>query len=279
MFIGCHVSIKEGYYHAAKSAKQLNAASFQYFPKNPRSLNIKAYDTEDTRLCKQFCHEHDIVSISHSPYPTNLTPESPEQKKRVVRSILNDLHISDACGSLGVVVHFGKNKDANNPLYSYQLMIEVINEVMEQWDGKSMLLLENNAGKPGSIGTTMEELVKIRQLIDRPNSLGFCLDTCHAFASGLWNGDNWEYVMEHGNNLGYFQNLKVIHLNNSKYQAKSGKDRHANIFHGGYITEKQFDSILQSSVIQNIPLILETPKDKKNSHENEIAEIKSRWGR
>ncbi len=59
----------------------------------------------------------------------------------------------------------------------------------------------------------MEELVQVRNLTDFPEHIDFCLDTCHAFASGLWNG---EEIVEHGEKLEYFKHLNAIHINNSK---------------------------------------------------------------
>ncbi|SFF03597.1 deoxyribonuclease-4 [Bacillus sp. OV194] len=130
--------------------------------------------------------------------------------------MVNDLKIADACGAAVVVVHFGTRTINNDPLSAYRLMITILNTVLQQWDGKCKILLENRAGRAGSLGVTMEELVQVRNLTDFPEHIDFCLDTCHAFASGLWNGDKWEEIIEHGEKLGYFKHLNAIHLNNSK---------------------------------------------------------------
>lgn len=276
MKFGCHVSIRDGYLGAAKYAAEMGASAFQYFPKNPRSLTVKAYNQDDASMCKKFCEENGIVSVTHTPYPTNLTP-SEDKKEAVIQSLLNDLEITEACGSIGTVVHFGKRIDVNNPLVSYQLMIEILNHVLSQWEGKCKILLENNAGKPGSIGTTIEELVQVRNLCDYPEQVGFCLDTCHAFASGLWNGDNWDELLTKDDELGYFNHLKVIHFNNSKYETGLGKDRHANIFKNGYITKSQFNEIISTSQLQDIPFILETPNKEGITHEIEIQQLQDEW--
>ncbi|WP_407269894.1 deoxyribonuclease IV [Radiobacillus sp. PE A8.2] len=276
MRFGCHVSIREGYLGAAKHAAQLNAKSFQYFPKNPRSLSLKSFDTDDAYACKVYCQENDILSISHSPYPTKLTVQKDKQQQ-VIDSLLNDLAISDACGSIGVVVHFGSSIEGNDPLAAYQVMINTLNQVLEHWDGACKLLLENNAGKPGAMGTTLEELVQIRELCDSPEKIGFCLDTCHAYASGLWDGDNWAEIETKAIELGFFDDLAAIHLNNSRYPTGSGKDRHANIFEHGYINEAQWHEIMTSPFVQEVPLILETPDEFGISHKDEIEMLNQHW--
>ncbi|MCP8616215.1 deoxyribonuclease IV [Salirhabdus salicampi] len=275
MRFGCHVSIKEGYLGAAIQAKKLRAEAFQYFPKNPRSLSVKAFHQSDASACKEFCLENGLVSVSHTPYPTTITPTD-NKRNAVIESLYNDLEISEACGSIGVVVHFGKLRNRHDPLASYHLMIDVLNEVLEHWEGDCKILLENNAGKPGSIGTTIEELAQVRKLTNYPEKIGFCLDTCHAYASSLWDGTNWGEVRAVGLKQDYLQHLKVIHLNNSKFPAGSGKDRHANIFEDGYIEETQFSDLMKCMELQHTPFILETPS--VISKEIEISRLYQTWG-
>lgn len=278
MILGSHVSIRNGYLGAAKQALANGASTFQYFPKNPRSLSVKDFDRSDAESCCQFCKENGLKSISHTPYSTSLTPGE-EKRELTVASLLNDLEIANSCGSIGVVVHYGSQISKTDPLGSYHLMLDMLNQVLSQWDSECLLLIENNAGTKGALGTTFEELVKIRNLCQYPEKIGFCLDTCHAFASGLWNGANTMDFFLKGKELGYFSELKAIHLNNSKYPSGSRKDRHANIFGtNGLITDEQITELVTSPVLRDIPLILETPDDEGVTHKEEIELLKGKWG-
>ena len=277
MIFGSHVSIRNGYLGAAKKAVANHASAFQYFPKNPRSLSIKDFDKEDAKNCNEFCQKHHLQSIAHTPYSTSLTP-SGDKQELTIASLLNDLEIANACGSIGVVVHYGSQISQTDPLASYHLMLAMLNGVFRQWDGDCLILLENNAGTKGALGTTLEELVQIRNLCDYPEKIGFCLDTCHAFASGLWTGGNTAELIEKGESLGYFAELKAIHLNNSKYPTGSKKDRHANIFYrNGHIHEDQLKEFITSPVFIGIPLVLETPDDEGMTHKEEIELLKQKW--
>jgi deoxyribonuclease IV len=278
MRFGSHVSIRNGYFGAAKRAASIGGSAFQYFPKNPRSLSVKAFDRGDAESCKQFCQELGILSIAHTPYSTSLTPPD-EKKESTIRSLLNDLEIAEACGSIGVVVHFGSQISSSDPLASYQLMIQMLNSVLSQWEGDSMILLENNAGTKGALGITFEELVQVRSLCHHAEKVGFCLDTCHAFASGLWNGRNTGEAVAKGQELNYWPHLKAVHLNNSKYPTGSKKDRHANIFKGGYIQESELEHLVRLPLLKDIPFILETPDDEGITHEEEIMMVYERWGK
>lgn len=274
MIFGSHVSIRNGYLAAAVKAVKINAKAFQYFPKNPRSLSVKPFDSHDADACRSFCERNNIVSIAHTPYPTNLSCEE-ELAEETKSSLLNDLEIANACGSIGVVVHFGTYK-GNDPLQGYKRMVFMLNEVLKKWKEDCLILIENNAGTKGGMGTTFEELLKIREIIDEPEKVGFCLDTCHAFASTLWKANEWKETLEKGEMLGYFDHLKAIHLNNSKYPNGSFKDRHANLTKGE-ITMEDLSEFINSNHIKTTPMILETPNDEGIAHEEEISYLNTKF--
>jgi deoxyribonuclease-4 len=173
-----------------------------------------------------------------------------------------------------VVVHFGTTKKLD-PIAGYTKMIVMLNNVLSQWDGEALLLIENNAGTASDMGITLEEMVQVRKLTDYPEKIGFCFDTCHAYASGIWNGENWSELERKGIELDYFSYLKVVHFNNSKYSSGSRKDRHANLLRG-HVTQNQLEQLLNSNVLATIPFVLETPKNEGISHKDEIKWLKQR---
>jgi deoxyribonuclease-4 len=269
MRIGCHVSIRHGFYAAAQTAKAIGCGIFQYFPKNPRSLSVKSFDVRDAFRCQEYCKTHQLLSVAHTPYTVNLATGDPQLQEATIKSLLNDLWIAEECGSIGVVVHFGKFP-GNDPLQGYRNIIQLLNEVLSGWQGKAMLLIENQAA---GMGTTLQELVQIRMLVDRPERIGFCFDTCHAFAGGMWDGTNWAQVEQLGRELDYSAHLKVVHLNDSKYPYASNKDFHENIGRG-CIGAEGFREFLLSPMIKNVPLLLETPTSADYPVSQEMLYVK-----
>jgi len=275
--VGGHFSIRYGYSGAAKTALQMGAGAFQYFPKNPRGLSVKSFDARDAEACRQLCLTNYIVSVAHTPYPSNLAADPGKGDglfQRVVESLRNDLEIAEACGSIGIVVHFGTNK-AGNPLQSYQNIIQCINKVLANWQGQAKLLIENQAGDHGDMGMTLEEMVQIRKLCDSPQQIGFCLDTCHAFAAGMWMGENDDEFAAKAQRLGYWEALSVVHLNDSRYPLHSRKDRHARVGQG-YIGESGFRRLLQMDAIRHVPFILETATGADGTYREDMELIR-RW--
>mgnify|MGYP001255383275 CR=1 FL=1 len=269
MYIGTHISIRRGYLAAAQQAHQFGMKAYQFFPKNPRSLSVKAYDHTEANACRTFITEHGISAIVHTPYPVNLAVEEEELRKATVRSILNDLEICEACGALGLVVHFGKYK-GDDLLLGYRLIIRTLDEVLSMWHGRTLILLENQAGDGRRMGTTIEELTQIRNLSRYPEKIGFCFDTCHAYASGMWSVSNSEELIEKGAKLRYWDALKAVHLNDSMYEAGSYKDRHAPLGEGR-IGLAALGQLLGHAIFREIPHILETPSRKYYSHAEQIT--------
>ncbi|WP_410768603.1 deoxyribonuclease IV [Fontibacillus sp. BL9] len=275
--VGGHLSIRGGFFKAAEAAHRLGGGAFQYFPKNPRSLNVKKFDRSDAERCRDLCQRHGILSVAHTPYPSNLAANPGEESgqfERTVLSLRNDLEIAEACGSVGIVVHFGTYKE-RNPLQGYQNIIQCINEVLRGWQGHTKLLIENQAGDHGDMGMTLEELVQIRKLCASPSQIGFCLDTCHAFAAGMWGGEQDDRFEAKAGELGYWDGLAAIHLNDSKYPAHSRKDRHARVGQG-HIGEKGFLRLLEMKGVRGKPLILESETGDDGTYREDIERVR-RW--
>jgi deoxyribonuclease-4 len=273
MHIGAHVSTRDGYRGAALRAAAIGGNAFQYFPKNPRSLQIKVFDRREAEGCAAWCREHSFRSVAHGAYPVNPAAEG-EAAERMMLSTLNDLEIAEACGSIGVVVHFGVYK-GKDPLRGYQNIIQWVNRVTSAWEGGAKILLENLAGDHGPFGMTPEELVQIRSLCRHPERIGFCLDTCHLFASGEWRPGAWNAFADRARSLGYWEELAAVHLNDSRYPPGSKKDRHAAVGEG-WIGEDDFRALLSAPEIRRVPLLLETPAGPDGTHRDQVALVK-RW--
>ncbi|QJC52024.1 deoxyribonuclease IV [Paenibacillus albicereus] len=267
--LGCHVSTRGGYRAAAERAAAAGCGSFQYFPKNPRSLGVKAFDRGDAGRCRDFCAENGIESIAHSPYPCNLASADAGTRERTALSLLNDLDIAESCGSAGVVVHFGMYKQAD-PLEGYKLMIRTLDFITERWDGRCRLLIENQAGNHGFMGMTMEELVQVLALCREPDKLGICIDSCHLFASGVWDGRPAPAWASSAAGQAARSQVRALHLNGSVYPSGSRKDRHARIGEG----ELGLDGLgWLLRHFPGVPAVLETSQDDGGGYAGQLERL------
>jgi len=272
MQFGCHVSVGKGFEKAAQQANALGAETFQVFTKNPRSLKPKKLDLKDAEKGAEFCREYGISVVCHTPYVTNLSTHKDDLQEATVRSIVEDLNIAEAFRALGAVVHCGKHVGEGEE-YGIKRMVETLDLILEQYEGNTKLLLENTAGQGSEIGLEPEVLVNIRNQTKYPEKIGFCFDTCHAFAAGQWNEDLFDSFIKRADESGYLEHLVAIHFNDSKVPFNSKKDRHEKIGQGE-IGAKALQKFLKCDKLANIPFILETPVNKEEEYKDEILLLK-----
>lgn len=271
MKLGCHISVAKGFLKASEQANALGAQSFQVFTKNPRGLRPKKLNEEDAKSGADYCQQEGIELICHTPYITNLSTPKADLQEATIRSISEDLRIAEAYGAIGAVVHCGKHVGEGEE-YGKKRMIETLNLILKDYDGHTKLLLENTAGQGTELGLEIKTLVELRNDTDYPEKIGFCLDTCHAFAAGQWNEDIFTSYVDEMEQTGYLDALYSIHFNDSKAPFGSRKDRHEKIGKGE-IGAEALQLFLQEKRFEHLPIILETPVDDEREYATEIEYI------
>lgn len=126
-------------------------------------------------------------------------------------------------------------------------------------------VLENMCGSGNVVGSRFEELRDIIAGVEDKSRVGVCIDTCHSFAAGydLRTPEAFAGVMDEFNTVVGAQYLKALHLNDSKAPCGSHRDLHANIG-TGFLGLRAFHNIMNYAPFQNLPMVLETPIDRKD---------------
>jgi deoxyribonuclease-4 len=273
MRLGCHLSVAKGFANAAKVAPTLGANAFQYFTKNPRGFrNAKPLNLEDAERGRRLMQELDLLAVGHTPYLINLAAADDELYHVSIAALVQDLVIAEARGSYGVVVHCGKPKELGRD-WGIERMRQAIRQVLDQNRTEGVqILIENTAGQGSEIGTSLEELLAIVEPF-KPDDVGICFDTQHAFAAGMINREN-PSAFAGFDNPDFMRRLTAIHLNDSKVAFAAHKDRHELIGHGALGLDG-IGRIVNDPRLANIPFYLETPVDNETQYADEIATVKS----
>jgi deoxyribonuclease-4 len=130
---------------------------------------------------------------------------------------------------------------------------------------RTVCCLENTAGAGTTIGRRFEDLARLRgMIVDRTGEgrrVGYCIDTCHAFAAGydLSTPAGAAKVLEEIGAMLGFERVHLLHLNDSKGALGSRLDRHEHIGRG-LIGEPGFAAVVRDARLAHTPKILETPK-------------------
>jgi deoxyribonuclease-4 len=154
----------------------------------------------------------------HAPYLVNLA--SPNNRIRIPsRKILqNTCDAAAEIGARAVIVHGGHVTQDDEPGAGFQRW----RKGMEQLETEVPVYLENTAGGDHAMARHFDTIAGLWEAIG-DKGIGFCLDTCHAWAAGEALIDAVDRIK------GITGRIDLVHCNDSKDAAGSGADRHANI--------------------------------------------------
>jgi len=254
MKLGFHNSIEGGLHRAVEEAVQLGTECLQIFLHSPRSWSLKPVSEYDKELFKEKVTRYSICPVfAHASYLINLASSEKKLWHASVNLLIRELKMAEELGIKGVVVHPGRTKGA--PAKEAKKRVKEALQKISSEIGLQQLIIENTAGQHGELGSSIEELLEITQGFER-QLLGVCLDTAHAFSSGIDITE--ESVLKTIINSIDIP-IVVVHLNDSKVSFGSRIDRHEHIGKG-HIGVEGFKSILKVLKETSLPLIMETPK-------------------
>lgn len=261
--IGAHLSISGGYDKALDRILQIGGNALQIFSTSPRSWNKPILGSEVVSL---FLNKKKALNIDpiyfHASYLINLA-DGNEIGIKSKESLISELTYASQLGIKGSVIHLGSFKSNENIILDvsqdrrYSTLISNILEVLSKTPKDTFFIIEN-AGN-NKIGQSLEEIYAIIKDI-QDERIRVCLDTCHLFSAGydITNKKTICEFIEKINILFGIDRIELLHINDSKDQFQSGRDRHENIGKGtmGMSGINTFISVPQ---FLHLPLIIETP--------------------
>ncbi|MCI8575857.1 MAG: deoxyribonuclease IV [Bacilli bacterium] len=272
MLLGCHVSFSgDGLLGSAKQAYLYGANTFMFYTGAPQNTMRKPLDDEYILQAQQFMKSHgfDIENvICHAPYIINLANQQDMEKWNFSIAFLRQE--IDRCLQMGVkkiVVHPGSAVGITHA-EGISHIIEAMNEVV--LDKDILILFETMAGKGNECAGTLLEVKQLLDGVKETNKFGVCLDTCHLNDAGYDMTDFDSFLEEFDEIIG-LDKIFCVHLNDSKNERGSHKDRHENIGFGT-ISFEALLAILYHEKLKHVPKILETPfvsktkEDKKREY-------------
>ncbi|HVC58358.1 MAG TPA: deoxyribonuclease IV [Candidatus Acidoferrales bacterium] len=254
--VGMAVSASGGIDMSIDRAEQYGCTTMQTFVSSPMIWKVKGLGKEEAAAFKEKANEKGISpTVIHMPYlPNFASPDKTiyEKSKEALR-----LNI-ERCNEIGIdylVLHLGSDMGKGKE-YGISRVIDAVSEYVDGMEGK--LLLENQSGSANSVGSDLNDLRSIYEGIGSKKA-GYCIDTCHAFAAG-YDIRKKEVVQDMMKAIDFDQ-VHVIHVNDSKFDLGMKRDRHEKLG-VGYIGIVGFKTFLGFREIKSKALILETPTDR-----------------
>ena len=271
--IGCHLSASKGYLAMAKQAVSIGANTFQFFTRNPRGGKAKEINEDDVKAFLEYSKEHGINRIlAHAPYTLNACSADSGIREFAKNTMADDLKRMEYTPGNYYNFHPGSHVGQGVEV-GIDFIAEMLNEILRK-EQTTTVLLETMSGKGSEVGRNFEELKAIIDKVKIKDKLGVCLDTCHIWDGGYDVVNNFDGVLDEFDKIIGLEKLKAIHLNDSKNDLSSHKDRHEKIGEGK-IGLDAISKIINNDRIKELPFYLETPNDI-DGYEREIELLKKR---
>ena len=278
LIIGSHVSFnKENQLLGSlDEALSYGANTFMFYTGAPQ--NTKRYEIDDniTKKALLKMQENNIEInniIVHAPYIVNLANNKEEEKYNFsINFLKQEVKRCDSIGIKYMVLHPGSHVGLGVDI-AIKNIVNGLNIILK--DSETMILLETMAGKGTEVGSSFQEIKSIIDGVENKEKIGVCLDTCHINDAG-YDLNKFDDVINEFDKIIGLNYLKCIHVNDSKNERGSHKDRHENIGYGT-IGFNNLLNVIYHEQLDGIPKILETPYiNDKAPYKEEIEMIKIR---
>lgn len=268
LIIGSHVSYnnKSQLLGSVKEALSYKANTFMFYTGAPQNTNRSVIEDSLTMEAYKLMKENNIVLekvIVHAPYIVNLANFNNFDFS--VSFLINEV---ERCSTLGIkylVLHPGSAVNCSRE-EAINNISKGLNLILDN-DYNVTILLETMAGKGNEVGKTFEELKAIIDKIKHQDKIGVCIDTCHLNDAG-YDMSKFDIVLDNFDKVIGINKIGCIHVNDSKNEISSHKDRHENIGFGT-IGFDNLIKIIYNERLESIPKILETPYVTKDDNSKE----------
>src|SRR4051794_26087552 len=184
----------------------------------------------------------------HAPYIVNVATTN--NRIRIPSRKLLQQHVDAAAeiGAKGLIVHGGHVNKDDDPAIGFDNWRKAV----EATDLKVPILIENTAGGDNAMTRHLERIAGVGAAFPPAkgfDQVGFCLDPCHAWASGIPLAHAVDRVRA------ITGRIDLVHANDSRDAFGSGADRHTS-FGNGEIDPDELAAVVRSA---GAPVICETP--------------------
>lgn len=268
--IGCHLSTSKGLHKTIEQCLEINADTFQFFPRNPRGSKSRLIPDREIEKFLKLRDTHDINEIvCHGAYTMNLCSDREDLRELAIKLINEDMKKIRDLEIDNYVLHPGSHKNQGIEK-GLNLIVEGLNQI-DVSNGQK-ICIETMSGKGSEVGFDLNQIAYIIRNASIP--LYVCIDTCHLFSSGIKLVKFDDYLDEFDKLIG-IEKIKVIHCNDSMMPFGANKDRHEK-FGKGLIGKSDLFNVIFNERLEGRPIILETPNNL-DGYKIEIEKIRRKF--
>jgi deoxyribonuclease IV len=261
-YVGAHVSISGGVNEAPGRGVEIGAKALGIFSKNQRQWKAAPLTDATIEAFKQNLGESGIdpsLVVVHDSYLINPGNPDPEKRKQSIDAFIDEAKRIEQLGLTLLNFHPGSGLKLISEEESLELISEGMNTVLAETE-TALLVIEGTAGQGAHVGYRFEHLAELIRTSKDKSRVGVCLDTCHLFGAGfdIRTPKTYKQVIDDFDKIVGLKYLKALHINDSKIDLGSRKDRHEKIGEG-LLGLNTFKNIMTDPRLEGLPMILETP--------------------
>jgi len=256
------MSISGGMHRALERGHEVGCETIQLFVKSNMQWRVAPLSDEAAEKFKETRARLGIdPCVAHLSYLVNIAATDPKTRRLSHQTFPIELEYSERLGLEYLVIHPGAHMGAGEDA-ALEEIARYLNQVHRETEGyRVKILLETTAGQGTYVCHRFEHLARILDMLEEPDRVGVCFDTCHVFAAGydLRTERAYRKTFREFNRIVGLERIEVFHLNDSKTALGSRVDRHEHIGRGELGLEP-FRRLLNDRRFKKLPMILETPK-------------------
>jgi deoxyribonuclease-4 len=217
----------------------------QFFLGDPQGWKAPTFPGGDAVALREAIVAAGVDAYIHAPYVINVASTNNRIRIPSRKLLTQQLEAAASIGAKGLIVHGGYvtgDADAEEGYENWRKAVQRIARPIP-------LLIENTAGGERAMARGLDAVGRLWDTMGEADQVGFCLDTCHAYASG----EELSGIVDRVKAI--TGRIDLVHGNNSRDEFGSGRDRHAGLESG------TIDAALIVDVIRaaGAPVICETP--------------------
>jgi deoxyribonuclease IV len=261
--VGAHMSIAGGLHLALDRGAEVGCRSIAMFCKSSNQWRAAALPEDEVELFRKKRREMGVPHVvAHASYLVNLASPVPALLEKSRAAFRVEMERCEAIGADYLVFHPGAHMGAGEAA-GLDTLAASLDRMHRECPGFRLKVLpEITAGAGTLLGSRFEHLAGILSRVREPERLGFCLDTCHLFAAGydIRTAAGWKAMTEELEEKLGTKRVLAWHVNDSKGDLGSKKDRHENLGKGK-IGKEAFRALMNDPRFAAAPKLLETPKE------------------
>lgn len=266
--IGLHIRLNKTLLDVVDRAENLAVPIFQCFFIHQLTNQFIQPGEEEIKEFLKRRHYFQQLYL-HGSYWINLASYTSGNK-----ILLREITLAKKLEFTHIILHPGSAKRVKDKREGIGVIARNLNRIFKI-ESDIKVVLENTAHAGLSIGGDLNDFKMLKERLDHPEKLLFCLDTAHAHSYGydLISSNGQQQFTELVQNTLGLENIALIHLNDTGQLKGSRIDKHELI--GSGLLGASLPSFIGRDEFKSIPVVMELPVIDEGKEEEILKMVRS----